>query len=87
MAFIQHCKKAGDKALPLLSKIKDQKLTLMDYAINETNCGAFAHILKLDPNLLTSLHLHNCGIGDECMAKILTAALRQHNFRELTIGQ
>jgi hypothetical protein len=87
LAFIEFCKKSGDKALPILSKIRDKKLVLMDYALNETSCKAFAHILKLDPNLLISLNLHNCGITDESMSKIINACRTQKNFRELTIGQ
>jgi hypothetical protein len=52
LAFIKICNKYGDKALPILSKIKDKKLSLTDYTLNKNQCKALSEIMKLEPQIL-----------------------------------
>jgi len=52
LLYIYKCKESGDKALPILGKIKEGNLFLMDYQINITNCYAFASIMAKETNIL-----------------------------------
>ena len=57
--YYQECRKNDTHALPIFNKIKDKRLDLRGYVINDGVCKAFGEAVKLCPELLESLILED----------------------------
>ena len=64
VVFIKEINQQIELALPLLAKIKNYTLSLIDYRLEIGHFEALKAAFSIDPSLLKSVQLSNCGITD-----------------------
>ena len=71
MNYYYQTKKEMDVILPILSKIYNKTLPLVNYQIGDGVCGGLGHACKANPKLINTVILDSNGLLDESLAKLL----------------
>lgn len=83
--YLQQCKNEKVLPLPILSKIEDGVLALVDYKLNFGLCKALGSVIGDLDSLITKIVLSNNGISDIGYANILQGAFKNDNVKSLHI--
>ena len=62
--YYQECTRQNTHALPIFNKVKDRRLDLKGYVLNDGVCIAFSEAAKVAPELLTSIILQDNQFND-----------------------
>ena len=71
LRYYQDCQKTGVVPLPILFKVRNKRLVLKGYGLNEGLCESLRASLQIYPELLTSINLTNNGMQDGDLAAVL----------------
>lgn len=83
--FKDYCDKTNNVAFPVFQKIYNQKLTLINYELNNDLCNALLTSFKEFPSIIRDLHIESCKIKDEDLAIILQGANRLRVLQSLSL--
>ena len=71
-SFIQQCEKSMVVTLPLLLRIRDKKLIMEGYQLNNGLCNALGIAFSQFKDIATDFHLASNGMHDEDFAVLLS---------------
>lgn len=71
--------------LPLLFKVRDKRLVLKGYRLNQGLCLSLKHALEIYPTLLTSIKLSDNGISDFDLSKVMNGIGCLESIKEIHI--
>ena len=63
-AYFQICTKDCDLAIPLLAKVVNQQLSLMNYQLSIGHVKAFCRTFDFNKNFVSKFLFDNCGLTD-----------------------
>ena len=64
-AYFQICNKDSDLAIPLLAKVVNRQLSLMNYKLSLGHVKAFVRTFDFNKMFVTKFLFKNCGLTDE----------------------
>lgn len=84
-AFINKCNSQNQLVLPLLLKIREKRLILVDYAMNAGLCQGLKQAFVENNKCIEKLLIDNCALTDAKTETILIGANELEKFRSLTL--
>lgn len=63
-AYFQICQKDSDLAIPLLAKVVNRQLSLMNYQLSQGHVKAFCRTFDFNKQFVNRFLFKNCGITD-----------------------
>jgi hypothetical protein len=83
--YFRLCQRSNVLSLPILFKIRDQRLQLDGYTLNSGICSSFAEAIRTFPNILTSIVLSQNGLKDRDCATILEGMTHLKHVKQIVI--
>ena len=71
LKYHQDCLRENVVPLPILFKVRNQKLVLKGYRLNEGLCRSLRHAFEIYPQILNSIKLQDNGISDQDLSYVL----------------
>lgn len=71
--------------MPLLSKIKNKELNLVNYSLTSAHMLALTSVFEIDPLILEGITLVNCNIDDLSLTILLEGCDKLANFKEVSV--
>ena len=71
--------------MPLLSKIKNKELNLVNYSLTSAHMLALTSVFEIDPLILKGITLVNCNIDDLSLTILLEGCDKLANFKEVSV--
>ena len=69
--YYEECSKADVYALPLFFKVKNKRLELRGYVLNDGVCKAFSEAVKLNPEVINSVILEDNQLSDARLSSFM----------------
>ena len=71
--------------LPILFKVRDKRLVLKGYGLNQGLCESLSHSLQIFPELLDGIYFTNNGISDANLATVLKGLTKLKSLKSIVI--
>lgn len=85
LKYHRDCIRENVMPLPILFKIRNRRLVLKGYRLNDGLCQSLKHACKVDPDLLTSIKLQDNGISDYDMSQVMAGLGCLENLKQIWI--
>lgn len=86
LKYHNECKKQGIVPLPILFKVRNKRLVLKGYGLNEGLCKSFATSLAIYPELLDGINFQNNGMSDSDLAITFGGLTKLNELKVIVIS-
>lgn len=86
LKYHHDCMREKVVPLPILFKVRNKRLALKGYRLNEGLCESLKHAFAIYPELLTGITLHDNGIADQDLGKIFQGLGSLEIVKEISVA-